>query len=75
MPGRAPSNTPKKISLLLNIIAAHTAIALENARLFKEKIDAERLAIMGVAVAGISHYIKNVLMGNRRLIAASSRQA
>jgi len=48
---------------LLNIIAANAAIAIENAMLVKEKLEAERLAAIGVAVAGISHYAKNILMG------------
>jgi signal transduction histidine kinase len=49
--------------VLLNIIAASAAIAIENAILMRQKLEAERLAAMGVAVAGISHYVKNVLFG------------
>jgi len=48
---------------LLNIIAANAAIAVENALLVQEKVEAERLAAMGVAIAGISHYAKNVIFG------------
>lgn len=48
---------------LLNIIAANAAIAIENAILVQEKVEAERLAAIGVAVAGISHYAKNILAG------------
>lgn len=49
--------------VLLNIIAANAAIAIENAILVQEKLEAERLAAIGVAIAGISHYVKNVLTG------------
>ncbi|HUT25984.1 MAG TPA: ATP-binding protein [Sumerlaeia bacterium] len=49
--------------ILLNIIAANAAIAIENAILMRQKLEAERLAAMGVAVAGISHYVKNILFG------------
>ncbi|MBN1475292.1 FHA domain-containing protein [Candidatus Sumerlaeota bacterium] len=48
---------------LLNLIAANAAIAIENAILVREKLEAERLAAMGVAVAGISHCAKNILAG------------
>lgn len=48
---------------LLNIIAANAAISIENAILIQEKVEAERLAAIGVAVAGISHYAKNILAG------------
>ncbi len=48
---------------LLNIIASQAAIALENAALVQEKIQAERMAAIGVAIAGISHYVKNLLFG------------
>ena len=48
---------------LLNIIAANAAISIENAMLVQEKLDAERLAAIGLAVAGISHYVKNILTG------------
>ncbi|MBN1899855.1 FHA domain-containing protein [Candidatus Sumerlaeota bacterium] len=56
---------------LLNIVAAHVAISIENAILIDEKVRAERLAAMGVAIAGISHYVKNIitgLVGSERLI-------
>jgi signal transduction histidine kinase len=56
---------------LLNIVAAHAAISIENAILIDEKVKAERLAAMGTAIAGISHYVKNIitgLVGSERLI-------
>ncbi len=56
--------TYKKEDLaLLNIIAAEAAISIENAILVKEKVKAERLAAIGVAIAGISHYVKNIIAG------------
>ncbi|MFP4581573.1 MAG: ATP-binding protein, partial [Candidatus Sumerlaeia bacterium] len=48
---------------LLNIIAANAGIAIANAKLVQAKVEAERLAAVGVAVAGISHYVKNILTG------------
>ena len=48
---------------LLEFFAGEAAIAIENALLIKEKVEAERLAAIGVAVAGISHYAKNILAG------------
>ncbi|HUT23488.1 MAG TPA: ATP-binding protein [Sumerlaeia bacterium] len=48
---------------LVNIIAANAAIAIENAILVQEKLQSERMAAIGLAMAGISHYVKNVLTG------------
>jgi two-component system NtrC family sensor kinase len=48
---------------LLNIIAANAAISIENAILIQDKLKAERLAAIGVAIAGISHYVKNIIAG------------
>lgn len=48
---------------LLNILAVHAAMSIENALLVQQKVEAERLAAVGVAVAGISHYVKNILTG------------
>lgn len=50
---------------VLMVLATMAAIAIENAQLYEEKLHAERLAALGQAVAGISHYIKNVLTGLR----------
>jgi signal transduction histidine kinase len=55
--------------LLLEAIADLAAIAIENARLLKENIRKERLAAVGQTVAGLAHYIKNVLTG---MLASSS---
>ena len=48
---------------LLEIFAGEAAAVVENAMLLRDKMEAERLAAIGVAVAGISHYIKNILAG------------
>lgn len=50
---------------LLNAIGRHTGLALANADLLHEKLQAERLAAMGEAVASLSHSIKNILQGLR----------
>ena len=46
---------------LLNTIAHQTAIALKNAGLYKEKIDSERLASIGMMSATFAHEIRNPL--------------
>lgn len=56
-------NYQKEDLALLNVLAVNAAIEIENARLVREKVESERLAAIGVAVAGISHYIKNILTG------------
>jgi len=49
--------------VLLNCIGLQTAIAIENFFLIEEKVKSERMAAVGLAVTGISHYIKNILSG------------
>lgn len=46
---------------VLEIIARQATIAIENARLIEQNIRAERLAAIGEAITGISHYVKNIL--------------
>lgn len=48
---------------ILMILGGLAAIAIENAHLYQKNMQAERLAVLGQAVANISHYIKNVLTG------------
>ncbi len=48
---------------ILEIFADQAALAIDNSRLIAENLKNERLAAIGVAVAGISHYIKNILAG------------
>ncbi len=47
--------------MLLDGIGNAAGIAVENAQLYREKIQNERLAAMGQAISGLSHYIKNIL--------------
>jgi signal transduction histidine kinase/pSer/pThr/pTyr-binding forkhead associated (FHA) protein len=47
--------------MLLDAIGNAAGIAVENAQLYREKLQNERLAAMGQAIAGLSHYIKNIL--------------
>jgi len=48
---------------LLTFFSDQAAIAIENAQLIQANLQAERLAAIGQAVAGISHYVKNILAG------------
>ena len=48
---------------VLEFLADHAAIVIENAFLVEANMRAERLATMGRAIADLSHYIKNVLAG------------
>ena len=48
---------------LLASVGAQLGIAVENARLYESKLNAERLAAVGQAVAGLGHCIKNILNG------------
>ncbi len=48
---------------LLKLFADPAALVIENARLIEKNTENERLAAIGVAVAGISHYVKNILAG------------
>jgi two-component system, NtrC family, sensor kinase len=48
---------------LLNLLAANAAISIENAILVREKLESERLAAIGMAMAGLSHFAKNILTG------------
>jgi len=46
---------------VLEIIARQATTAIENAWLIEQNIRAERLAAIGEAITGISHYVKNIL--------------
>lgn len=47
---------------LLTALGNEAGAAIENAKLYEANVRAERLAALGEALAGLSHYIKNVLM-------------
>jgi signal transduction histidine kinase len=48
---------------MLKLVGTQISLALERARLVEEKIKIERLASIGETIAGLSHYIKNILTG------------
>lgn len=48
---------------VLEIFSRWVATTIANARLIEENIAAERLAALGQAVAGLSHFTKNILSG------------
>ncbi len=51
-----------ELSLAL-AVARQAAIAVEDTRFFQAKLQSERLAAVGQAMAGLSHHIKNILQG------------
>lgn len=53
---------PEDLSTV-QIMASQAAVAIENARLHSELLQATRLATLGQTVSGISHCIKNILTG------------
>jgi len=48
---------------VLEMFSSLAATIIRNARLIEENLKAERLAAIGQAVAGLSHYTKNLVMG------------
>ncbi|MBI5092128.1 MAG: FHA domain-containing protein [Candidatus Hydrogenedentes bacterium] len=62
-PGNQAANfTPEDLELL-TAIARVVGVAVENARLYKENVERERLAAIGEATAGVGHCVKNILTG------------
>jgi signal transduction histidine kinase len=52
--------------LMLMVALGHQAgLAIENTRFLRDKMQAERLAAVGEAIATLSHHIKNILHGLR----------
>jgi signal transduction histidine kinase len=47
--------------VILEILADHAAIAIENARLYQDNIEKERLASLGLGISEAVHGIKNIL--------------
>jgi len=47
---------------LLTALGNEAGVAIENTKLYEANVRAERLAALGEALAGLSHYIKNILM-------------
>ncbi|MBP8129121.1 MAG: FHA domain-containing protein [Candidatus Hydrogenedentes bacterium] len=50
---------------LLTAVAHVVGVAVENARLYQEKVEQEKLAAIGQATAGLGHCMKNILTGIR----------
>ncbi len=50
---------------LLTAVSRVVGVAVENARLYQESMQRERLAAIGQATAGLGHCIKNILTGFR----------
>jgi signal transduction histidine kinase len=48
---------------VMEIFSSLAATAVSNARLIEENVRAERLAAIGEAVAGLSHFAKNIITG------------
>lgn len=48
--------------ILFETICKQVAIVIEKARMYEQKIQAERLAAVAVSLSGVAHYIKNVLL-------------
>lgn len=58
--GAAGSFRPRDLQLLV-AMANQLGVAIENQGLAEARVDGERFAAIGQAVAGLSHYIKNIL--------------
>ncbi|MBX7255577.1 MAG: GAF domain-containing protein [Candidatus Hydrogenedentes bacterium] len=50
-------------SRIMEMFGGLVASAIANARLIEENLRAERLAAIGQAIAGLSHYTKNIITG------------
>lgn len=48
--------------IFFETICKQVAILIEKARIYEDKIQAERLAAVAVSLSGVAHYIKNVLL-------------
>ena len=48
---------------LLTVIGHQAGMSIENARLYEENLRREKLAGIGMAIAGMAHYVKNIIQG------------
>ncbi|NOZ64306.1 MAG: FHA domain-containing protein, partial [Caldiserica bacterium] len=48
---------------LLTVIGHQAGMAIENAHLYEENLRREKLAGIGMAIAGMAHYVKNIIQG------------
>lgn len=63
--GATPTRFSNSDLELLTAIGRVVGIAVENARLYRENVERERMAAIGQATAGLGHCIKNILTGIR----------
>ena len=61
--GASPEPFKKADLELLTAIGQVAGVAVENARLYQDRVQQERLAAIGQATAGVGHCIKNILTG------------
>ncbi len=54
--------TPDHLKLMV-AIGHQAGLAIENTKLYTAKVEAERLAAVGLTIATLSHHIKNILQG------------
>lgn len=50
---------------LLSAVAGVVGVAVDNARLYEDRMQQERVAALGLATAGLGHCVKNILTGIR----------
>lgn len=48
--------------LFFETVCKQVAIVIEKARMYEEKLSAERLAAVAISLSGVAHYIKNILL-------------
>ncbi|MBX3728520.1 MAG: GAF domain-containing sensor histidine kinase [Candidatus Sumerlaeia bacterium] len=58
---RTQSHWREDEAIFAEIVAKQAAIVIEKARLYHQKIDAERLAAIAISLSEVAHYIKNIL--------------
>lgn len=63
--GATPTRFARPDLELLTAIARVVGVAVENAHLYQQNVQRERMAAIGEATAGLGHCIKNILTGIR----------
>jgi signal transduction histidine kinase len=56
-----PTDWREEEAVFAEIVAKQIAIVLEKSRLYREKVEAERLAAIAISLSEVAHYIKNIL--------------
>ncbi|MDX2176537.1 MAG: GAF domain-containing sensor histidine kinase [Candidatus Sumerlaeia bacterium] len=60
---REPTDWTEDDAVIAEIVAKQVAIVIEKARLYQDKIDAEKLAAVAISLSETAHSIKNMLHG------------